>query len=283
MVQKSETTTQHAWNLVNNWDIYHINWWVCQISEPSTVPWTSNARALPWWIWLHIKVSQKILLTEIWLSLLPRLATKILRGHDDLLSVFRRKFAPVDSGMMKKEIKDCCECSAFFSWQGWQGTGRIRLRWMLTHFAFELRWGLLILGKKHIGIMVELRKGTIPWSSFSTICFFVHLIESIASNASCRRLVGLFHSKSQMGFDWVDGTELGGSLDRPPRSKFKKKKVPGLQRFHHRKLTWHNQWALQVTLGKFWTGRFLDWRLGYFRKSNLLQRLGCLQINDPQK
>eukprot|EP00434_Breviolum_minutum_P038531 symbB.v1.2.034180.t1/scaffold4365.1/size40646/2 len=38
-----------------------------------------------------------------------KLATKILRGHDDLLSVFRRKFAPVDSGMMKKEIKEQME------------------------------------------------------------------------------------------------------------------------------------------------------------------------------
>ena len=100
---------------------------------------------------------------------------------------------------MKKEIKDCCECPHVFSWQGWQGTGRFRLKWMLTHFAFELIWGLLVLGRKHIGIMVELRKGPIPSSPFSTICFFVHLIESIASNASCRRLVGLFHSKSQ----WV--------------------------------------------------------------------------------
>ena len=36
--------------------------------------------------------------------MLPRLATKILRGHDDLLSVFRRKFAPVDSGMKLQEI-----------------------------------------------------------------------------------------------------------------------------------------------------------------------------------
>ena len=254
----------HHPTCVNNWDIYHINWWTPDF-------WTINST-------MNIKCSSSTMvdltphqgfspnpvdwdLASPW----PRLATKILRGHDDLLSVFRRKFAPVDSGMMKKEIKDCC----IFLVASWQGTGRIRLKWMLTNFTFELIWGLVILVKKH-GRIAE---RNYPLKSFSTICFFVHLIESIASNASCRRLVGLFHSKSQ----WV----LIGLMVRPPRSK--RKKVPSLQRFHHRKLTWHNQWALQVTLGKFWTGRFEKLEVGINSKIQSFAEIGMSSDKWPPK
>ena len=146
---------------------------------------------------------------------------------------------------------------------GWNGC------WHISHLSWSEGWSFWSRS------MVELRKGTIPSSPFSTICFFVHLIESIAWKMLLVgvRLVGLFHSKSQ----WV----LIGLMVRPSRSKWKK--VPSLQRFHHRKLTWHNQWALQVTLGQFWTGRFLDWRLGYFRKSSLYAEIGMSSDKWPPK